>query len=68
MMLLADRHDVISHDGSLLLTSRVFDANQILPVIKSWMPGLTVISPGFIHEQIVRDLRQLLSLMGQAPP
>jgi predicted DNA-binding transcriptional regulator YafY len=55
-------------DGSLLLTSRVFDANQILPVIKSWMPGLTVISPGFIHEQIVRDLRQLLSLMSQAPP
>ena len=55
-------------DGALLLTSRVFDANQILPVIKSWMPGLTVISPGFIHEQIVRDLRQLLSLMSQAPP
>ncbi|MFM5223456.1 hypothetical protein, partial [Aeromonas caviae] len=29
---------------------------------------LTVISPGFIHEQIVRDLRHLLTLMSQAPP
>ncbi len=55
-------------DGALLLSSRVLDANQILPVIKSWMPGLTVISPGFIHEQIVRDLRHLLTLMSQAPP
>ena len=54
-------------DGALLLSSRVLDANQILPVIKSWMPGLTVISPGFIHEQIVRDLRHLLTLMSQAP-
>ena len=55
-------------DGALLLRSHVLDANQILPVIKSWMPGLTVISPGFIHEQIVRDLRHLLTLMSRAPP
>jgi len=50
------------------LSSRVLDANQILPVIKSWMPELTVISPGFIHEQIVYDLRRLLALMSHAPP
>ncbi|HAT2491433.1 TPA: WYL domain-containing protein [Aeromonas hydrophila] len=55
-------------DGALLLSSRVLDANQILPVIKSWMPELTVISPGFIHEQIVYDLRRLLALMSHAPP
>ncbi|MGL6396356.1 helix-turn-helix transcriptional regulator [Aeromonas veronii] len=50
-------------DGSILLASRVFDGAQLLPVIKTYLPHLEVISPTGIQALIKRDLKTLLSRM-----
>lgn len=50
-------------DGSILLASRVFDGAQLLPVIKTYLPHLEVISPAGIQTLVKRDLKALLSRM-----
>ncbi|HHQ4734215.1 TPA: WYL domain-containing protein, partial [Aeromonas veronii] len=50
-------------DGSVLLASRVFDGAQLLPVIKTYLPHLEVISPVGIQALVKRDLKSLLSRM-----
>lgn len=50
-------------DGSILLASRVFDGAQLLPVIKTYLPHLEVISPVGIQALVKRDLKTLLSRM-----
>ncbi|MFB2844229.1 WYL domain-containing protein, partial [Aeromonas jandaei] len=50
-------------DGSILLASRVFDGAQLLPVIKTYLPHLEVISPAGIQALVKRDLKALLSRM-----
>lgn len=50
-------------DGSILLASRVFDGAQLLPVIKTYLPHLEVISPTGIQALVKRDLKTLLSRM-----
>ncbi|TFF76599.1 WYL domain-containing protein [Aeromonas taiwanensis] len=50
-------------DGSILLASRVFDGSQLLPVIKTYLPHLEVISPAGIQALVKRDLKALLSRM-----
>lgn len=50
-------------DGSILLASRVFDGAQLLPVIKTYLPHLQVISPAGIQALVKRDLKTLLSRM-----
>lgn len=50
-------------DGDILLASRVFDGSQLLPVIKTYLPHLEVISPAGIQAQVKRDLKALLSRM-----
>ncbi|WP_265434791.1 helix-turn-helix transcriptional regulator [Aeromonas salmonicida] len=50
-------------DGSILLASRVFDGAQLLPVIKTYLPHLEVISPAGIQALVKRDLKTLLSRM-----
>ncbi|MFB2832449.1 WYL domain-containing protein, partial [Aeromonas jandaei] len=50
-------------DGGILLASRVFDGAQLLPVIKTYLPHLEVISPAGIQALVKRDLKTLLSRM-----
>lgn len=50
-------------DGSILLASRVFDGAQLLPVIKTYLPHLEVISPVGIQALVKRDLKALLLKM-----
>ena len=50
-------------DGSILLASRVFDGAQLLPVIKTYLPHLEVISPAVIQALVKRDLKTLLLKM-----
>lgn len=50
-------------DGGILIASRVFDGAQLLPVIKTYLPHLEVISPAGIQALVKRDLKALLSRM-----
>ncbi|SIQ43634.1 Predicted DNA-binding transcriptional regulator YafY, contains an HTH and WYL domains [Aeromonas sp. RU39B] len=50
-------------DGSILLASRVFDGAQLLPVIKTYLPHLEVISPAGLQALVKRDLKALLNRM-----
>ncbi len=50
-------------DGSILLASRVFSGSQLLPVIKTYLPYLEVVSPKGIQQLVKRDLKTLLSRM-----
>ena len=43
-------------DGSLLISSRVSRLSDILPLLKSWMPQLEVLSPMSLKLELVREL------------
>ncbi|MCG7584954.1 YafY family protein [Photobacterium sp. OFAV2-7] len=43
-------------DGSLLISSRVSRLSDILPLLKSWMPQLEVLSPASLKLELIREL------------
>lgn len=47
-------------DGSLIVTSSVANENQILPIIKYWIPHVKVISPSELGEKLRADMRTFL--------
>ncbi len=49
-------------NGELLVSSKVATEKQIIPLIKSWMPELEVISPKYILAEIRQDVEKFLSL------
>ena len=42
--------------GELLVSSKVATTNQILPLIKYWVPEIQVISPVEVKEQLLEEL------------
>ncbi|WP_037429361.1 helix-turn-helix transcriptional regulator [Shewanella colwelliana] len=51
--------------GDLLLSSKVVDGMQIVPLIKRWMPNIEVISPNGIRQQIIHDIHAYLAKQPQ---
>lgn len=49
-------------DGSLTVSSTVSNDNQILPLIKYWMPNIKVISPEYLNKKIRDDIDNFLNL------
>ncbi len=49
-------------DGSLIILSEVADPLQIIPIVKYWMPHLSVISPQGISKQITEDVKEYLEI------
>lgn len=47
-------------DGSLLVSSRVSRLSDILPLLKSWMPQVEVLSPVSLKLELIRDLHATL--------
>lgn len=43
-------------DGSLLVSAKVGHANQILPIVRYWIPHIRVISPEGLQTQLVDEL------------
>ena len=49
-------------DGSLILSAKVGHHNQILPVVRYWIPNIRVISPDNLQNEIDDTLRAYLSV------
>ena len=47
-------------DGGLILSARVGHANQILPIVRYWIPQVTIISPEALQQEIDRGLADYL--------
>lgn len=43
-------------DGSLLISSRVSRLSDIIPLLKSWMPQIEVLSPASLKLELIREL------------
>ena len=48
-------------DGSLLVSSRISHINQLLPVVRYWLPHVRIVQPAAWHEELLRGLRQALA-------
>ena len=47
-------------DGSLLVTTHINHPNQLLPVVRYWLPNVRIIQPQKLHEELVEMLKQTL--------
>jgi predicted DNA-binding transcriptional regulator YafY len=49
-------------DGSLIVSGKVAHPNQILPIVRYWLPSIRILSPAGLQEDMERELRGYLSL------
>lgn len=49
-------------DGSLLVTSKINHINQLLPVVRHWLPHVRIISPAAWHSELVQGLREAIQM------
>lgn len=49
-------------DGSLLVTTHINHINQLLPVVRYWLPNVRIVKPVEWHEVLVEELRRALAL------
>lgn len=47
-------------DGSLIISTKVANHNQIIPIIRYWIPHLRIISPDQLQEELEQSLRDYL--------
>jgi len=47
-------------DGSLIISAKVSHDNQILPIVRYWMPNLTIISPESLQTELMQGLKAYL--------
>lgn len=52
-------------DGSLLVTTHINHINQLLPVVRYWLPNVRIIQPVEWHEELVKGLREVLAQWNQ---
>ena len=51
-------------DGSLLVTTAINHINQLLPVVRYWLPHVRIIQPVQWHDALVQELQQALQQWG----
>lgn len=59
--LLPQQQQRLDTDGSLLLTTHVNHPQQLLPVVRYWLPHVRIVKPVEWHEAVVVELRQALA-------
>ena len=47
-------------DGGLIISTSVGHSNQILPIVRYWIPHLTIISPEGLQDEMEAELKQYL--------
>lgn len=55
----------LDSDGSLLVQAQINHANQLLPVVRYWMPHVKIIKPVELHTALVHELRETLAAWQQ---
>lgn len=48
-------------DGGLILSTRIGHANQILPIVRYWMPHIRIISPEALQSDLELDIAEYLA-------
>lgn len=48
-------------DGSLLVTTHINHLNQLLPVVRYWLPHVRIVQPARWHDALVEELVQALA-------
>lgn len=47
-------------DGGLVISAKVGHQNQILPIIRYWIPHIRIVSPESWQEELLRGLEEYL--------
>lgn len=50
------------NDGSLIVTCEISHPQQLLPVVRYWMPHVRIVRPTQWHAQLVAELKEVLDL------
>ena len=48
-------------DGSLILSARIGHANQVLPIVRYWIPHIRIISPESLQDELESEVRTYLA-------
>jgi predicted DNA-binding transcriptional regulator YafY len=49
-------------DGTLLVRAQISHPNQLLPVVRYWLPHVRILQPQAWHEDLVHNLNETLRL------
>lgn len=59
-------------DGSMVLSTRVGHSNEIIPIVRYWIPHLRIVEPIALQESVEKSLTDYLvpsrAFMGDSPP
>lgn len=58
--LLPQQQHRLDADGSLLVTTHINHINQLLPVVRYWLPNVRILQPVAWHEELVEKMQQAL--------
>ena len=48
-------------DGGLIISARVGHSNQVVPIVRYWIPHIRVISPEGLQDEMEAELKRYLS-------
>ena len=60
--LLPRQHHRTDDDGSLLVTTHINHAQQLLPVVRYWLPHVRIVQPQALHDELLQGLRAAVAL------
>jgi len=47
-------------DGGLIVSTRVGHVNQVLPIVRYWIPHIRIVNPDSLQRQLERELEAFL--------
>ncbi|WP_228893775.1 helix-turn-helix transcriptional regulator [Pseudoduganella aquatica] len=60
--LLPQQQQRLDGDGSLLVTTQINHINQLMPVVRHWLPHVRILKPKEWHDELVLGLKQAIQL------
>lgn len=51
-------------DGGILLSAKVGHVNQVLPIVRYWIPHIRIISPEGLQDELEKEIREYLERPG----
>ena len=54
-------------DGGLILSAKVGHANQVLPIVRYWIPHIRIISPTGLQDEMEEELAAYISHSNYQP-
>ena len=55
-------------DGGLIISAKVGHINQVLPIVRYWIPHIRIVNPDSLHHQLERELETYLNALGASNP